>query len=136
MRIFTIVFMISMLMLISCGKIEQNEFTDLIQRNLNAMNSEDLEAAMATIHEDSPLYANTETVTAQLFKTYDLQHTLKGCKVISRTPEEVIVEVMQVSKKISGPQYQNTAGTLRHTLKRSNGVWKIYNSELKDFRRI
>jgi len=123
MRIHCIVIIVAVLLLLSCGKVEQNEFTGVIQRNLDAMNNEDLAASMATIHEESPLYDNTEDLTAQLFQMYDLSFKLGSCKVVSQTPEEVTLEAVQITKKVNGPQFQNNRSVIIHTLRRSNGIW-------------
>ena len=136
MRIITSLVIMSFLLLLSCGKIEKNEYTDVIIRNLDAMNSENLQAAMATIHEDSQLYDNTETMTEALFEAYDISYKLVSCKVVDKSPSEVSVEAKQITKKISGPEFINNMTVIRHVLRQSNGMWKIYESKIEDMRKI
>jgi uncharacterized membrane protein len=42
------------------------------------------------------------------------------------------VKYVQITKKVSGPAFRDNKVTGIHILKKSDGKWKIYNTEIKD----
>ena len=86
---------------------------------------------MATIHEKSPVYASTRKAILNLFKTYDISIEITKYKLIKVTDTEAQVRCTQTSKKTKGPAYKDNETIAVHTLKKSNGKWKIFNSKLE-----
>jgi hypothetical protein len=110
------------------------DVTSVIYENLNAMEKRDLQSFMATIHEQSPVIAQTEQMALQLLNTYELSCELKDVKVIEKSDQEARVKYVQITKKVSGPEFRNNKVTGIHILKKSDGKWKIYNTEIKDIK--
>ena len=106
-----------------------NEVTLVLYQNMRAAEDENLVAYMATIHELSPMYAATEQQMKQFFNTYDLEYELKDIEVIEKFEQEARVKFVQITRKVSGPAFRNNKVTGIHILRKSDGKWKIYNTE-------
>ena len=107
-----------------------NDPASVVQENINAMNGEDLDKAMATIDEQSASYDQTKKVAKQLFELYDLKYELDSLKVISQTDDDARVECIQITTKVKGPAFRDNRIVFVHSLKKSEGNWKIYNSKV------
>lgn len=111
-------------------KTEDDEITSVIFENLKFAENEDLEGCMATIHEQSPTYAVTEKQMEQIFDIYDLKYKMESVKVIEKSSQEAVVEYVQITSKENGPEFRDNKVKGTHTLKKSNGKWKLYSSEI------
>ncbi len=109
--------------------VDENAVFSSIKDNLNAMQNNDTEGVMATIHLESPSYGSTREVLQDLFKKYDLRFTLTDLKVVSATPNEVQVSFVQKTERLKGPEdLQSSICDGVHTLRKDGGKWKIYNT--------
>jgi len=117
-----------------CAQITEtdSEIISVLYENLKAAENEDLESYMATIHEQSPFYAQTEQTMQLIFTKYDLKYELKELKVIEKSDQEAKVKFIQIAKKVSGPEFRNNKTTGIHILKKSDGKWKIYGAQIKN----
>ena len=115
-----------------CGKESEtpNDPAAVVQENIKAMNNEDLDKAMATIDDQSASYDQTKKVAKQLFELYDLKYELDSLNVISQTDDEARVECIQITTKVKGPAFRDNRIVFVHSLKKSEGNWKIYNSKV------
>jgi len=113
-----------------CGKESQtpNDPESVVRENIKAMNEKDLDAMMATIDEQSPSYDQTKTMAKKLFEMYDLKYELDSLKVIMQTEDEARVECIQTTSKVKGPGFKDNRISFIHSLKKSEGNWKIYTS--------
>ncbi len=105
--------------------------TSVVYENIKAMENEDLDKAMATIDEQSASYEQTKQLAERLFDAYDLKYELDNVRVIEKTGEEVKVECVQTTKKVSGPAFRDNKIVIVHTLRKSDGKWRIYSSQVK-----
>ena len=108
-----------------------NEITSVIYKNLAFAENEDIESYMGTIHEQSPKYALTEKQIEQTFNTYDLTHRLDSIKVVEKSDQLAKVKYVQITEKVDGPAFKNFKITGTHILKKSNGKWKLFASEVE-----
>jgi ketosteroid isomerase-like protein len=123
---------LGMIVLAGCGSGRGDDITSVIYDNLKAYQDENLNAVMATIHEQSPLYADTRTITEQIFNLYDLKYKLESVRVIEESDEEARVRAVQITEKISGPDFRDNKIVAIHVLKKAaDGEWKIYSSEIE-----
>jgi ketosteroid isomerase-like protein len=96
---------------------------------MEALNQEDIQAALQAVHADSPMKAGTDQTLAWMFKTYDLSHELEKTRVIERADDEMYVYTVQVLRKTGGPKLADVRTESIHTLRQqSNGEWKLYAS--------
>jgi hypothetical protein len=103
-----------------------------ISANLKAMEREDIDATMATIDPASTGYAMTREMIIVIFEQYDLAYELSDLKVIKRTAKEAEVSFTQVTRKVTGPDFRNNKIIGVHTLKKTDGAWKIFSSRVKE----
>jgi hypothetical protein len=123
------------LFLVGCGAPRSKVASDAdilatINENLIAMQREDADATMATIDESSPAYASTKDMLGVIFNQYDLKYELSDLKVIEKNSREAKVSFTQVTRKVSGPEFQDNKITGVHTLHFKDGKWKIFGSTI------
>ena len=105
---------------------------DVLHKNARAGVDEDLEAYMATIHPNSPLYDQTEDVLIDMFAQYDLDFKFYDMTVTSLKSKEAKIHFSLLTRKRAGPDFRNNIVIGTMTLRPDDGVWKIYNQEVED----
>jgi murein L,D-transpeptidase YcbB/YkuD len=135
-RLVTIAIIISMLLAITltagCAnkKSDEEALKTVIRNNLKALQEENLENYLATLHPESPGYAQMEALCPKIFELYDLQHKLIEIKVLSISGDEARVRTVQEAIRLAGPEnYRNNRSTTVHTLKKYKGQWRIFKTD-------
>jgi hypothetical protein len=105
---------------------------DVLHTNAQAGVDEDLDAYMATIHPNSPLYNQTEDVLKEMFSTYDLNFEFYDLTVTSLKSNEAKIHFSLLTRKRAGPDFRNNIVIGTMILRPDNGIWKIYNQEVED----
>lgn len=105
---------------------------DVLHTNAKAGVDEDLEAYMATIHPNSPLYNRTEDTLKEMFATYDLNFEFYDLTVTSLKSNEAKIHFSLLTRKRAGPDFRNNIVIGMMILRPDNGVWKIYNQTVED----
>jgi hypothetical protein len=103
---------------------------EVIQTNIDYMNTEDLDGVMSTIHPDSPSFKTTENLAKQLFKIYDLNYKIEKLEVINENNQEATVNFTQLTTKISGPQFKNNRIQGVHIVRKDGDSWKLYSTKI------
>jgi hypothetical protein len=104
--------------------------TAVILENIRASNAENVSRYMATIHSKSPAYKSTESMTKEAFSMFDLSYKLSELKVIEQNKNQAVVAFVLTTRKIRGPSFRDNRINGEMTLKKENGVWKIYNQKV------
>jgi ketosteroid isomerase-like protein len=104
----------------------------VLYENVRAANAEDLDRYMATIHTSSPSYATTESTLASAFDTYDLAYELTQANVLEQSDSEATISFVLTTRKISGPAFRDNRVTGTMTLRKEDGVWKIYDQRISN----
>lgn len=135
------VLMICTLFMSGCGKPEkpidsatEAELKNVIQRNLKGNQEENMEIALMDL--DEGIRSNTEAVLKNIFANYDLSYKLNSFKVVRFDGETAEVEVVQETKKIRGPAFDDNVITIIHTLKKRPSGWKFTASKITSFKKI
>lgn len=102
-----------------------------VYENLRALQREDLEAYLATIDPGSPVFEVTKVLTEELFKTYDFKYDLNSLQVINTAGNEAKVRATQTTRKIAGPDYRDNRAVVIHTLRKTNGRWKLFRTDVE-----
>ncbi|NOT48452.1 MAG: hypothetical protein HOP17_11975 [Acidobacteria bacterium] len=126
--IFVAIFAVS-----GCGPVvgPRESPAEVIRAHIEAMNREDLEAAMSYIDSDGPNYAITRSTTEQLFKVYDIRYSVEVLgQVTSEKKGEVRMKVIQTTQKIAGPAFADNKITMYYVLKEGWFSWKIVSTEV------
>ncbi len=131
MKNILILFLLSLIVPLGCAKSNPEKgIQSVIFENVRAMESENLECFMDTIHEHCPHYNSTKDFATQMFKDYDLKCEINDIKVVEKSDHEAKVLVVQVTRRLAGLPYNDNKTTGIHTLKKINGTWKIYHTEI------
>jgi hypothetical protein len=109
---------------------DASAITAPIIANINASNAEDIRAYMATIHSQSPLYDQTESLLSPMFANYDLSFEVRNLEVIEQSASEAKVSFVLVTRKINGPAFNDNKVNGVMVMRPENGVWKIYNQQV------
>jgi tetratricopeptide (TPR) repeat protein len=105
---------------------------EVLHTNAKAGNNEDIEAYMATVHPDSPMYDQTEEVLKDMFAQFDLDFQFYDLTVTSLKSNEAKVHFSLITRKLAGPDFRNNIVIGTMILRPDNGIWKIYNQEVED----
>lgn len=108
-----------------------NDPAMVVQENIKAMNDENLDEAMATIDEQSASFDQTKVMAQRMFDLYDLKYELDSVRVIAQTEDEARVACVQTTRKLKGPAFRDNRINFVHTLRKADGIWKIYNSHME-----
>jgi len=108
------------------------ELISVLRSNLQAYNEKNIKGVMDTIDPNSPGYSQTEALTSQVFQQYDLRFEIKSVKVINKKIDEAQIRMVQITRKIKGPDFRDNEATSIQTLKKINGSWKISGTKMED----
>lgn len=128
------VIIISMLVIVSavsCTSSKEKEkaaIDELIKTNAAFFQKEDLDGYIATLDPSSPEIENTKTMMVELFKNYDLKLDIENVKILKLGEKNADVEVVQVTKKVTGGDFRDNRTKIVHHLKKINDAWKISGS--------
>lgn len=104
----------------------------VVIKNLDMIGKEDMDGMMNTIHTQSPGYLITKQQTQEIFDIYDIKYEIKYYKYIGQESGYAIARVIQVTKKISGPAFQNNELDMIQIFKKEDGVWKYWSQAILD----
>lgn len=120
-------FILSLLMVSSFACADTpTEIKEVIVENLAHTQNEDIAAAMANIHSQSPLYLSTQQVLEQLLPLYDLKYTLLEYTFIGEDEEYAYAKVKQRTSKVDGPDFKNNELEAMQVFKKEEGIWKLW----------
>lgn len=104
--------------------------TEVIYRNLEATQAEDVNAVMETIHSGGPQITSTRSGMEFVFKNYDMVYEIEYLEFLVINDEEVQAVYQQTTKSVSGTGFADTRSVGIHTLKiDKDGKWKIFKTE-------
>lgn len=108
---------------------EQEAIFTTIRENLQAMEREDINAVMATVHPETPNFEASKTVNEELFKNYDLKFELVDMRLVSVENGEAKVSYKQKTHRVGGEADEpDVLAEGIHTLKKDGDKWKIISS--------
>lgn len=102
----------------------------VVRAQADALNRKDLAAAIAPIDPESPIFEPSKKMASKQFQTYDLRYTLKDLTLESMNGDEARVRFIQVTEKIAGPAFRDNRVAGVHTLRKRNGEWRIFNTQI------
>jgi len=104
------------------------EAKEVIRKNLQALQAEDVDAAMATVHPKSPIFAQTRAVTARLVAAYDLKYELLSVSYFGQDKDYLAVRVKQKTTKVKGPAFRDNVVDVVDFLRKDGGKWKLWQT--------
>ncbi len=147
MRITFLAAVFAILALIAVGCEEQNEHVEIsqeekdeivavIEKNIEATEEENIEAFSETMYQDHPEFDIAVEETKQLFEQFDLEYELEIQNVSLVDEEIATVEFEQETRAINGRDFDDNVATGVHEVRKENGQWKIYETEITESRPI
>jgi hypothetical protein len=107
---------------------EEAAILDAVLMNLRGLEKEDLDLAMMPIDPDSRIYDTTKNLTREFFKMYDIDYEISDLVVTSKTSSEASVHFVQVTRKVSGPDFRDNRIEGEHLLHKKDGKWLVYQT--------
>lgn len=117
-----------------CGGADEDseaEALALLHRQLELLEEENIGGFLATLHPDSPRYADTRAAIEPVFELYELDFELESVEVLTIDAGEARLRAVQVTRKVSGPELADTRLTAVHTLRKTSNGWKLYDSAVE-----
>lgn len=111
----------------AAGNDIQNAINSVVIRNVQAVQAENLDAVMKTIHTQSPGYLTTKQQLAPLFDNYDLKYEILSFTYIGRDNQYAVARVKQSTQKLSGPAFRNNILDMVQVFRQEKGQWKFWN---------
>lgn len=102
----------------------------VVRAQADALNRRDWASAIVAVDPESPTFEHTKEHGLKLFQTYDLRYTLKDLTLESMSGDEARVRFVQVTEKVSGPAFRDNRVAGVHTLRKRNGEWRIFNTQI------
>ncbi|HZJ14664.1 MAG TPA: hypothetical protein VFD27_06425 [Chthoniobacteraceae bacterium] len=113
------------------ANVDREAAIEVVRRNSQFMQEEKIDEMMATLHPQSPTFAQTRAIMEGLAKKFDLKCELTGLEVVSATPDEVRVRFDQTTSKVKGEGgFPSSRVVGIHLLKKDGNAWKIYSTEV------
>jgi len=104
----------------------------LIDENLNAINAENVERYMDTMHPDSPQFEITEETVIYSSDFFDLRYEINDWEIIELTEDKAQIRASQTTTKVAGEApFRDNYIVVIHTLKKYKGEWKFWTSEIQ-----
>lgn len=130
---YVYLFLISIFLLNGCGSDKSEDeqaVKDVIYRNIEAGNDEDVAAYISTMDKDNRNYDQLESMMNTIFNTYDLNYQIKDLKITELKDDVAKVNYVQVIKKIKGPSFRDKRVEGVYILHKTGGQWRIYDTEI------
>lgn len=133
-------FVLLPLALSACQRVTSEDETaaiECVRRNITAMESNDIEAVMATIHPKSPSANGAREQTLAIFDQFKLAYALENVAVKEARPDGIKVDFTMTTKKVSGPEgFTDNRVEGVHLLKRDDKQWKIWSTQVYQARAL
>ena len=114
---------------IGCQKQEADSPEDVINLNADYMSKEDISGVETTLDKDKPDFEQSMKMVKLLFDTYDLDYKIESLETVEQNENEAQIKFVQLTTKISGPEFRDNRFTGIHTLKKKSDGWKILSTK-------
>lgn len=112
---------------------EEETIKEVLQLNLDAAESEDLELYLSTLANEAVAVENENHAIQNLFDTYDIDYELVDIEDITIDGNTAKVKMTQSSKALEvaeGYMFNDNVAVATHTLIKEDGKWKIAATEV------
>lgn len=122
----------------ACGSKSEAEaeLKAVVLKNMEATQNEDIEGALKTLDVPQAQLDLNRQVMEELFELYDLEYRLVSFKVVKCEGDTAVVEVVQETKKVSGPAFQDNLTTTEQQMKKGPDGWKIVGTKIKEMKAL
>lgn len=124
------------LFLNSCGSSDEGDLKAVCEKQVDAMNNEDLEGLMSTIDPEARFYDMTKAMSEQIFSLYDLEQEINDIKVIEVKDNSAKIEMTITTIKKAGPDFENNKITSINLLNKKDGKWLFNETTVKELKKL
>lgn len=111
---------------------DRAEIQALLDENLNALNAENVERYMNTMHPDSPQFEITEKTVVYSIELFDLKYEINDWEILEMDDDTAKIRASQTTTKVAGEGlFRDNSIVAIHTLKKYKGEWKFWTSEIQ-----
>jgi hypothetical protein len=96
--------------------------------NLKAMENEDLDAMVATIHPKSPVLAPTKAQVKILFEQYDLKYEVLAESAVGTDGEVAVIRQRQKTTAPGQKNFRDNVVDVLHAFRKDGNEWKLWNT--------
>ena len=97
------------------------------ERTVAALKGEDLDAAISTIHSQSPTVLLSKKSLPDLFENFDINTELLSFAYIGQNEDYAVARTKTRYIKLSGPFFQNQEVDTITVYRQENDNWKVWN---------
>ncbi len=103
---------------------------DAIRAQVKALNRRDADGAIAMMHPEAPGLDRTRQTTREVTAAADLLYLIQDLTLESVDEREAKVRFTLITQKVSGPEFRNNRVAGIHTLRKYQGAWKVYYTQV------
>lgn len=100
----------------------------LIEKQVEAMNSGDVEGYLSTLDPESTLYELNKALYEPLLSQYKFEVTLEKFEIVKVGENDATIKKTFVTKKISGPDFVDNRTEIEDKLVKKADGWKVNES--------
>lgn len=100
----------------------------LIEKQVAAMNSGDVEGYLSTLDPESALYEMNKALYEPLLSQYKFEVTLEKFEIVNVGENDATIKKTFVTKKISGPDFVDNRTEIEDKLVKKADGWKVNES--------
>lgn len=100
----------------------------LVERSNRALQEENLDASINTIHSQSPSLLGVKKDLPTIFENYDLNTELVSFSFIGQDEDYAVARIKTRYIKLSGPFWQNVETDSISVYRQENDEWKYWNN--------
>jgi ketosteroid isomerase-like protein len=108
------------------------EITSVVYENIAAHNAEDADRYMATLHSGAPNYDITRQTLIDMYRSYDLQHTVTDVELLKVSGDRAEVSFTLTTRKVRGPAFRDNRVVGVFIMRKEDGRWKLYDQRVDD----
>ena len=102
------------------------DIRQVVVKNLEATQAEDMTAITGMMHTQSPSFEATKSQLPPLFKAYDLKYELLSFEFVAMSGEYAIGRTRQRTTKADGPIFRDNEIDMIQIFRKENGRWKFW----------
>ena len=112
-------------------KADQDAAMETVRRNVQFLQEKKIGQMMATIHPQSPVFAQTRTSVTELMQEFDLQCELTALEVLGEKKGDLRMRFEQITERKKGGVIEPKTRLVGvHVLRKDGAVWKIIDTEV------
>lgn len=107
-------------------KVLDDEVKETVYESFQAMEDEDVEAYMATIHKLNPAYSTIRETYGKLFSIYDFDYTVQNIKIVAKDSSEFTLQVTYTVQRTGKKESVLIGANGYYKLALQQDRWKIF----------